>query len=206
MQKIIQMLTLLAALTLLTPAVVAQVNPTAQEQKRQKAIEKQKAKEEKQRAAVEKQKAKAEKEKIKAQAEEAKLMRKTQKARQDVYAYKTPGTVYIFGVSQTLGESQVCVTDICQIDSLALQKKTKFLPFRTSFSLQLQQYTEGTLGRTNQTCSILFSTNKKKLQNQLDKLKRRTLAKEGSTLTFITNDQFRFIHPLDQMQPNAAEQ
>ena len=206
MQKIMQRLTLLAALTLVAPTVVAQVNPTAQEQQQQRAALKQKARVEKQRAAVEKQKAKAEKQKVKAKAEEAKLVRKAQKARQDFLTYKTPGTVYVFGVSQTLGESQVCITDISQIDSLALQKKTNFLPFRTSFSLQLQQYTEGTLGHTNQTCSVLFSTNRKKLQKQLDKLKRRTLSKEGSTLTFITTDQFRFIHPLDQMQLGAAEQ
>ena len=72
-----QRLTLLAALTLVAPTVVAQVNPTAQEQKRQKAIEKQKAKEEKQRAAIEKQKAKEEAKKDKLAEKERKKMLKT---------------------------------------------------------------------------------------------------------------------------------
>lgn len=148
---------------------------------------------------AEKQKAKAEKQRAKAEKEEARMQRKQDKMIQNFLSAKTPGKVYVFGVSQTLGDSQVYVTDITTIDSLSLQKKTKFLPYRSLFSLQLQQYTEGVLGQTNQTTSIFFADNEKKLQKRLTKLKQHVLSNPQSTLTFINQDQFRFIHPLDMM-------
>jgi len=148
---------------------------------------------------AERQKAKAERQKEKAEKEVARQQKKRDKTQQGFLSYKTAGRVYVFGVSQTLGENQVYVTDIVAVDSLDLQKKTKFLPYRSLFSLQLQQYTEGTLGQVNQTTSIFFSKNEKKLQKRLLKVKRHVLSNPQSTLTLINQDQFRFVHPLDMM-------
>ena len=48
------------------------------------------------------------------------------------------GKVCLFGVSQQLTDSVVYLTFINEVDSYDLAKKTKFLPFRSEFSLQLK--------------------------------------------------------------------
>lgn len=172
---------------------------TVQAQSSQTLAEKQKEKAAKQQQKLEKQKAKAEK-------KEAMQEKKQQKSLREEYVLtKTPGCVYMFGTSTTLGTDEVCITEISQVDSIAVQKKTLFLPFRSSFSLQLQQYTEGTLGKTNQTVSIFFDKNRNKLEKRLDKVKQHILTRTECTLTFINNEQFHFVHPLDLMgQQDAA--
>lgn len=110
---------------------------------------------------------------------------------------KTPGKVYVFGVSQRLGGEEVFITEINEIDSLALQKKTNFLPFRSALSLQLQTYTEGKLEEPHQTVSIFFSTKKDKLKQTLSKVRKRYQANSGKEVTTIVLDDFKFKHPLD---------
>ena len=155
---------------------------------------------EKQKEKAAKQQSKIEKQKAKAATKESKKKAKKEKDPYEAFGLaKTAGCVYIFGTSTTLGTDEVLITEISQIDSLAVQKKTLFLPFRSSFSLQLQQYTEGTLGKTNQTTSIFFDENKKKLEKRLDKVKRHILTETSGTLTFINAEQFHFVHPLDLM-------
>ena len=170
----------------------------AQAQTKPTLAEKQKEKAAKEQARLEKQKARAEK-------KEADKAAKQQKGRrEDVALSKTDGCVYMFGTSTTLGTDEVCITEISQVDSIKVQKKTLFLPFRSSFSLQLRQYTEGTLGRTHQTTSIFFDKNRKKLEKRLEKVKHYILTRTDATLTFINNEQFHFVHPLDLMKDEAA--
>jgi hypothetical protein len=82
------------------------------------------------------------------------------------------GKVYLFGVSQLLTDSVVYITFINEVDSLDLAKKTKFLPFRSEFSLQLREYMEGTLKKDHQTTTVFFSTNRKKLSKKYYKIKK----------------------------------
>ena len=149
--------------------------------------------------------AKIKKQKAKAQKLESKQGKKTKETVNEFVMQKTEGKVYVFGVSLMLGDNQVYVTDINEVDSISLQKKTKFLPFRSFFSIQLQQYTEGKLGQVKQTTSVFFDTNKKKLQKRLAKTKQRLLAKPNSVVTTISTDQFHFIHPLDLMNQDKVE-
>ena len=95
------------------------------------------------------------------------------------------GKVYLFGVSQQLTDSVVYITFINEVDSLDLMKKTKFLPFRSEFSLQLKEYLEGTLKEDHQTACVYFATSRKKLSLDNSYTRIRTL--EG----------FQFRHPLD---------
>lgn len=119
---------------------------------------------------------------------------------------KTPGKVYVFGVSQRLGGEEVFITEINEIDSLALQKKTNFLPFRSALSLQLQSYTEGILEEPHQTVSIFFSEKKDKLKQTLSKVRKRYQANSGKEVTTIILDEFKFKHPLDMHVVNTEGQ
>ena len=47
------------------------------------------------------------------------------------------GREYLCGVSQELTDSVVYITTINEVDSFDLAKRTKFLPFRSLFCLQL---------------------------------------------------------------------
>lgn len=146
------------------------------------------------------------KQKQKAEKEEKREKKKKIKTREDFLMEKTPGIVYVFGVSQGLGLDDVYITEINSIDSLALQKKTGFLPFRSSISVQLQRYTEGALGQTNQTVSIFYNTKQEKLRKTLNSVKKRYLSNTDKTVHTITTDQFYFIHPLDLLsQQESAE-
>lgn len=119
---------------------------------------------------------------------------------------KTAGRVYIFGVSQTLGQDSVYITEICTVDSMALQKKTDFLPFRSSFSIQMQRYTEGVLGHSNQTVSVFFSDKMEKLVKTQKSVKKRYLSNSNKVVNTITHDDFYFIHPIDMITVAEEEE
>jgi len=105
------------------------------------------------------------------------------------------GKVYIFGVSQQLTDSVVYITFINEVDSLDLMKKTKFLPFRSEFSLQLKEFMEGTLKKDHQTTCVFYSTSRKKLSKKYYKIKKRYL--DNSYTKIVPLDNFQFRHPLD---------
>jgi hypothetical protein len=105
------------------------------------------------------------------------------------------GKVYLFGVCQQLTDSVVYITFINEVDSLDLMKKTKFLPFRSEFSLQLKEYMEGTLKKDHQTPAVFYSTKRKKLSKKYYKIKKRYLDNPYTKIMPI--DGFQFRHPLD---------
>ena len=105
------------------------------------------------------------------------------------------GKVYLFGVSQQLTDSVVYVTFINEVDSFDLAKKTKFLPFRSEFSLQLKEYMEGTLKKDHQTTVVFYSNSRKKLSKKYYKIKKRYLDNPYTKIVPIEGFQFR--HPLD---------
>jgi hypothetical protein len=105
------------------------------------------------------------------------------------------GKVYLFGVCQQLTDSVVYITFINEVDSLDLMKKTKFLPFRSEFSLQLKEYMEGTLKKDHQTPAVFYSTKRKKLSKKYYKIKKRFL--DNPYTKIVPIDGFQFRHPLD---------
>lgn len=144
-------------------------------------------------------------EKQKRQAEKAEAREKKEKVSEPFVLEKSAGRIYIFGVSQSLGRDSVFITEICTVDSMALQKKTDFLPYRSTFSIQMQQYTESVLGQSNQTVSVFFSTKMDKLSKTLKNVKKRYLSNSGKVVTMITHDDFYFIHPLDMITVAGEE-
>jgi hypothetical protein len=110
---------------------------------------------------------------------------------------KLPGTVYVFGFSQEFGDTIAYITDITKVDSVMLQKKTGFLPFRYDFSQQFKGYLEGEKGLKKQTACVFFSKNKVKLNKKLSKMRKRYLGMEHTTVVNIGQEEFKFVHPLD---------
>ena len=113
------------------------------------------------------------------------------------------GTVYLFGVSQQLTDSVVYITFINEVDSLDLEKRTKFLPFRSEFSLQLKEYMEGTLKKDHQTTCVFYSPSRKKLSKKYYKIKKRFL--DNPYTKIMPLDGFTFRHPLDSFVNEKVE-
>lgn len=103
-------------------------------------------------------------------------------------------SVYIVGVSASFTDSLVYFTEIQLLDSVKLDKN-KMLPERAQYSYQLKNYLENQEGLTNRTCFVYFSTNKKKLQKTLDKMK--TKYQKGKTMLIrqVNPNEFRFTKP-----------
>lgn len=118
---------------------------------------------------------------------------------------KVPGKVYIFGCSSEFGDSILYITDINEIDSLALHKKTKFLPYRSDFSQQLKDDLENFHKLKNQTASVFFSDKKNKLEKVKKKLKRRYLQKSNMKIVNIGIESFKFVHPVDYVYGETKE-
>lgn len=110
---------------------------------------------------------------------------------------KGKGTVYIFGVGQMLTDENVYMTDIIPVDSIDLDKKTKFLPFRFDFSTQMKVYLEGNLGLKKQTVCVFFSDKKQNLEKKYKKVKKRYDTNPDRTVTVLPSQDFKFVHPLD---------
>ena len=113
------------------------------------------------------------------------------------YNGKGRGKVYLFGVCQQLTDSMDYITSIQEIDSIDLERKTKFLPFRSEFSIQLKEYMEGTLQRRYQTACVFYSSKRKKISKKYYKIKKRYLDNSYTRVVMLDDTRFRFKHPLD---------
>lgn len=123
--------------------------------------------------------------------------KKPKEATESVSFGKGSGIVYLFGVSQLLTDSTVYITAINQIDSIDIDKKTRTLPNRSEFSLQLKEYLEGQVGLHKQTACVFYSLSRKKLNKQYYKVKKRYLDDKDKKIIIVDDRYFTFKHPLD---------
>lgn len=83
-----------------------------------------------------------------------------------------PAKVYMYGFAASFNDSTVCFTDIQQVDSAYLDSKTKFLYSRDNYSYQLKEYLKGQ-GFASPTCVTVFATDRKKLDKQLTRMRKK---------------------------------
>lgn len=119
---------------------------------------------------------------------------------------KTSGKTYVFGFAHVLGDSTAYITNINEIDSIDVQKRTKFLPFRSDFSLQFKIYLEAKCGLAHETSTVFFSKNRARLVKKFNKIKKRYLDSHSFVLKQVSDNDFRFIHPLDRMIPAVDDE
>lgn len=115
---------------------------------------------------------------------------------------KGKGKVYVFGFSQQLTDTIAYITDIQEIDSIDLDKKTMFLPYRSEFSLQLKEYLEGTEKMQKQTACVFFAPTRKKLTKVHGKMTKRYLENADVRLVLIDENKFKFKNPFDMFNDN----
>ena len=135
--------------------------------------------------------------KAKAKKEKKAKVKKVKETDEDYFFRKGKGTVYLFGVSQMLTDSLVFMTNIQQVDSIDIDKKTTTLPFRTELSTQFKEYLEEKRYARKQTSCVFFDSNRKKLSKKFYKIKKRYLDDSTAKIIIIDDEKFHFIHPLD---------
>lgn len=143
-------------------------------------------------------KAAAQKAKAERRMEKRRLAEEKRQAEEAMYWNKMPGKVYVFGCSFEFGDSVLYITDVNEVDSVMLFKKTKFLPYRSDFSQQFKENLEhGVKHLQNQTSSVFYSDNKTKLEKTYNSLIKKYLKKREMSIVRIREDEFKFVHPLD---------
>ncbi|WP_294619126.1 hypothetical protein [uncultured Bacteroides sp.] len=109
------------------------------------------------------------------------------------FTMKSHNPVYAFGVGASFNDSIVYFTEIQVLDSVVLDKNG-FLSKRDLYSYQLKNYLEYDLKKSDYTCMIYFSENKKKLEKEATKVKAKY--KKGTmVLQTIASDKFGFKKP-----------
>lgn len=102
-----------------------------------------------------------------------------------------PKRVYMYGVSVNFNDSVVYMTDVQYLDSMIINKDGSIQNY-ANYSIQMKVYLEGMLGESNQTCAVIYSDNKKKLEKRFVKMRKRYQTGKNKLLRQIGTDTFRF--------------
>ena len=102
-----------------------------------------------------------------------------------------PKRVYLCGVSIDFNDSVAYMTDLCYIDSVLIDKDGSLQNY-SDYSHQLKTYLEGTLGEYGETCALIYSEKKSKLERRMEKIVKRLQTVDGKTLLRISADAFTF--------------
>lgn len=100
--------------------------------------------------------------------------------------------VYMVGVAFSLVDSAVFITDMHLVDSVTLEKKTKFLMDRQLYSFQFQRYLEQTYKGGPYIPSVFFSPNRRKMERRYLSLHKRYVQSKELQMNLIDQGQFRF--------------
>lgn len=102
-----------------------------------------------------------------------------------------PERVYMYGVSFNFNDSVVYMTDILYLDSMIINKDGS-LQNCADYSYQLKMYMEGSLGMVNQTCVVVYSDNRKKLEKRYVKTRKKFQADNSKVLMELGTTSFAF--------------
>lgn len=102
-----------------------------------------------------------------------------------------PLRVYMYGVSIDFNDSVVYMTDVQYLDSMIINKDGSLLNY-ANYSLQLKVYLEGTLAENNQTCAVIYSDKKKKIEKRFAKMRKKYASSKDKVLKQIGSDSFMF--------------
>lgn len=109
--------------------------------------------------------------------------------------YATP--LYMFGVSAQFGDTVVYVTELQKIEDAHLTRKYDYLAGRADYSYQLASHLADNYGAKDQTSSVFFDKNVKKLMKRYSKVMNRYLKDNSVRVTIIGLDQFKYKVPED---------
>ena len=101
---------------------------------------------------------------------------------------------YLFGFAANFTDSVVYFTDIQEIDSVTILKKSKFLKDRDSYSDQLRYYFSDKLKMPHRTCIVSYALTRKKAEKKYVKMRKLYTEKNAGRydVRYITENDFKF--------------
>jgi hypothetical protein len=101
---------------------------------------------------------------------------------------------YLFGFVANFTDSVVYFTDIQEIENVTIQKKTKFLKDRDSYSDQLRYYFTDKLNMPHRTCIVSFGLTRKEAEKKYVKMRKLYTEKNAGRydVRYITENDFKF--------------
>lgn len=100
--------------------------------------------------------------------------------------------VFMVGVGISLVDSAVFITDMHLVDSVTIEKKTKFLMDRQLYSFQLRRYLEQTYEGGPYVPCVFFSPSRKKMERRYLSLHKRYVQSKELRMILVDQGQFRF--------------
>ena len=111
---------------------------------------------------------------------------------------------YMIGVAISQVDSVVFITDLHQVDSITIQKKTNFLMDRQLYSFQLQKFIEATYKGGPYVTAIFFGHKLRKMENKYLSLHKRYVQSKELRMILVDQSQFRF-KPEKYVEPEVIE-
>ena len=101
---------------------------------------------------------------------------------------------YLFGFVANFSDSIVYFTDIQEVENVAIQRKTKFLEGRESYSDQLRFYFSEKLNMPHRTCIVSFGLTRKEAEKKYVKMRKIYTEKSAGRydVRYITENDFKF--------------
>lgn len=102
-----------------------------------------------------------------------------------------PKRVYMYGIATNFNDSTVYLTNVQYLDSITTHENGCLQNY-SLYSMQMKVYLEGELNELSQTCAVIYSDKKKKLDKRFLKTRKRYLNDKSKTLKQIGADAFTF--------------
>jgi len=100
--------------------------------------------------------------------------------------------MYMMGVAISHLDSAVFITDMQLVDSITIEKKTKFLMDRQLYSMQLRDYLSGAYEGGPFVCTVYFGSSRKKMERRYLSLHKRYVQGSNMQTVLVDQSQFRF--------------
>jgi len=104
--------------------------------------------------------------------------------------------MYVFGIAASFNDTIVHFTNIQEVDSAWIDKKTNFLVGRDSYSYQMRDYMEQNHQMPHRTCIVFYNKERAKLEKKYLKMKRLYMpGKDGKAhfdLRYLNSSDFKF--------------
>ena len=116
---------------------------------------------------------------------------KAPKVKEKTIKAEEPKRVYMYGISVNFNDSVVYLTDVQRLDDIIINAEGAMQNY-AGYSLQLKVYLEGSLGKVNQTCAVIYADKKRKLEKRFIKTRKKYLADKDKVLRQIGATDFAF--------------
>ena len=100
--------------------------------------------------------------------------------------------MYMIGVAVSHLDSVLFLSDLQMVDSLTIEKKTKFLMDRQLYSFQFQRYLEQTYECAPYVPAVFFSPKRKKMERRYLSMHKRYSQDMHYRVILVDQSQFRF--------------